>query len=182
MHRRTIINKGKKYIVNCVGFDDAIGSGGSIGTLWMKSTDENWYSVNVSGISGSASISINQNPLLWHSPGQDVGNQLLLCDDGNSYVLYLTGTSPFVSFNITQVPFPGSAQPKPDLLLQSVTDGNFYIVTLHKNSSGSIGYTADTTLITADTTLITADAGGNSSDNISSLVNQTPIPASRIRF
>ncbi len=183
MQRRTVINKGEKYIVNCVGFSDAIGSGGSVGTLWMKSTDKNWYSVNVSGISPSVIVSVNQVSLPWQSPGDEIGNQLLLCDDGNSYVVYLAGSPPNVVFTVNQSPFMGSAQPKPDLLLQSITDGNFYIVTLHKTSSGSIGYTADTTLITSDTTLVTADSGGSSSSgSISPLVNQTPIPASMIRF
>ncbi len=182
MQQRTVITKGKKYIVNCVGFGDAIGSGGSVGTLWMQSTDKNWYAVNASGISPAVNVSVNQSPLTWQSPGNDVGNQLLLCDDGNSYVVYLTGSPPNVTFTVNQSPFMGSAQPKPDLLLQSITDGNFYIVTLHKTSSGSIGYTADTTLITSDTTLITTDSGGSSSGSISSLVNQTPIPASMIIF
>lgn len=137
MIRRIVIKNGKKYIVNAAGWNDDVGPGAPEGTLWMQSTDQNWYSVNIIGTSGSATIYINQTPLAWQSPGEEAGNQLLLCNDGNSYVVYLTGTTPTVTLAVNQVPFTGSAYPKPDLLLGSITDTNYYMVTL-KNNAGTI--------------------------------------------
>ena len=155
MAKRIIIRNGKKYFVNVpdwdnhpAGWEDGIGSGGPQGTLWMMSTDNNWYPINVSGSAGVVALYVSQSALTWQSPGQDVGNQLLACDNGNSYVVYLSGTPPAVTFTVNQTPFTGSAYPKPDLLLKSITNGNFYMVTLH-NNSGTIQPLVNQTYISA---------------------------------
>ena len=93
MTKRVIIRNGKKYIVNVPDWGDSgdevgVGPGGPLGTLWMQSiTDGNWYAITLTGTSGSsvnsASLSVNQTPLTWQSPGQDFGYQLLLCPDNN---------------------------------------------------------------------------------------------------
>lgn len=46
--KRPILSGGKRYIVNCVSWDEGIGPGGPVGTLWLQSTDGSWYAVNVS--------------------------------------------------------------------------------------------------------------------------------------
>lgn len=137
--KRIIIRNGKKYIVNTpdwdnnpVGWEDGIGSGGQVGTLWMISTDGNWYPVNTTLSQGTQHISVNQTSIGYQD--NSTGVQLLLCDDGNSYLTYLSGSPNNVVFQVNQTPFTGSAYPKPDLLLQSVTNGNYYMVTLINNS------------------------------------------------
>lgn len=153
MIKKVVIKNGKKYIVNAPSYGDVggtdygVGSGGPIGTLWMKSiTDNNWYAVNVSGPAASSAISVNQTALTYQSNGS--GNELMLCDDGASYIAYLTGVPNAVTFTVTQTPFSGSASPKPDLLLQSVTNGNFYMVTL-KNTAGTIAPLVNQSAISA---------------------------------
>jgi len=136
MTKRIIIKNGKKYIVNVPSWGEGIGSGGPIGTLWMKSiTDGNWYPVNVSGPPAASVVSVTQTSLGYQD--NQLGNQLLPCDDGLSYIVYLTGVPNAVTFTVTQTPFTGSNVPKPNLLLQSVTNSNFYMVTL-KNNAGTI--------------------------------------------
>ena len=136
--KKVVIRDGKKYIVNVpdygtqIGWEGGIGAGCPQGTLWMKSTDGNWYAVNITGTSGSAATYVNQTALTYQD--NTSGVQLVACDDGNSYVVSLSGTPPTVTIDVNQTPFPGTADPKPDLLLKSITDGNFYIVNLIDNA------------------------------------------------
>jgi hypothetical protein len=114
---------------------DDVGPAAPAGTLWMQSTgDSLWYAVNLSGTSGSnnLAISVNQTPLTWVSPGgQDFPYQLLQCTDGNVYQVYLSGTAGSVAFNVNPTPAPPNPLDyKPYLLMQSLTDGNFYTVSL----------------------------------------------------
>ena len=124
------VNKnGRSYLVTAAGWEDGIGPGASIGTIWMSEGSASWYSVFITGSKNTAALSISQSTLPYGD--NSVGYQLVQCDDGNSYFCYLSGTPPTVTFNVSQSAYTGSATPKPDLLLQSVTDGNFYMVTLH---------------------------------------------------
>ena len=179
MQKRIVIKNGKKFIVNAPCWSDGVGSGAPQGTLWMMSTDNKWYPVNVSGSAPNIVVYVSQSALTWQSPSQDAGNQLLLANNGNSYLVYLSGSVPNVNFYVSQTPF--NASPKLNLLLSSVTDGKFYVVALNA-TSGSIGYTVDNTNIKVDNTTITADnsVGGTGSGSISTNVNQTPIPSSII--
>jgi hypothetical protein len=172
MIKRIIIKNGRKYIVNVCGWEDGIGPGSPTGTLWMQSTDGNWYAVSLTGTGVSTSININQTPLNLQT--NDLGYQLLYgISDGNVYQIYLSGNSGSVTLNVNPSPVvnPGTNY-KPFLVLHSITDGNYYKVYL--NSSISTGYTVDTTLITSDTTLITSDNSGNSS--LSLVINPNPLP------
>ena len=140
--QRTVINKGKKYRVNVADFD-GVGPSSDFGTLWMQSTDLNWYAVNVSGSGLPATIYINQTPLTWQSiGGQDFGYQLLYCaDNGNVYKTYLSGSAGNVTMSISQTPAPSNLDYKPYLLLKSITDGFSYPVYA---KSGSIYLFTDT--------------------------------------
>lgn len=128
-----VINNGKTYRVNCVSLDD-VGPSAAPGTLWEQSTDDSlWYAVNLAGTSASndLAISINQTPLTWVSPGgQDFPYQLLLCTDGNVYQVYLSGTAGSVIMSVNATPAPNNLDYKPYLLMQSLTDGCFYMVSL----------------------------------------------------
>lgn len=153
MNRRVIIRNGKKYIVTVpiygCGDDEGIGPGTQTGNLWMTSTDGNWYSVKVTGNSGSVSLNVSQSALTYSD--NSLGYQLLACDDGKTYAVFLTGVPTSVAFTVSQSAFTGTASPKPDLLLQNNTDGNYYMVTLHNNAG-----------------------------TIQTQINQTPIPSSVI--
>lgn len=144
MQRKIVVNKGKKYIVNVIGWDDGVGPGAPVGTLWMQSTDGNWYSINASGSTGTGDLSVlvNQTSIGWQPPGPDYGYQLIACDDGHTYAVYLTGTSPLVTFTVSQSAYTGSSDPKPYFYFYSITDGNYYVVGLH-NTSGSIQTTTN---------------------------------------
>lgn len=131
MQQRIIVNNGKKYLVNVPSWEDDVAAMGNVGTLWMQSTDNNWYTVNLSGSAGSLSLYVNQTSNGYVSPmGQEYGYQLVACDDGLTYQVYLHGISPAVVFTVSQVPYAGTSQPKPYLYLQSITDGNYYTVGL----------------------------------------------------
>jgi len=134
MQKRIVIKNGKKYIVNTPGWEDGIGPGAPFGTLWMLSTDGNWYEVTLNGTSGSfansSSLVVNQTPLTWAS--NDSGYQLLLCPQDNLvYQAYLSGSAGDVTMSISQVP-SGSAMAggdyKPYLLMRSTVDRYFYPV------------------------------------------------------
>ena len=81
MVKRVIIKNGKKYIVNTVGYNDDVGPSAPAGTLWMQSTDGNWYQVTLAG----TAISINQTPLTWVSPGQELGYELVQDTISNNF-------------------------------------------------------------------------------------------------
>lgn len=132
MQQRTIVNNGKRYIVNCPSAED-VGPACEAGTLWMQSTDLNWYSVNLTGTSASNDLAfyVNQTPLTWQSVGgQDFGYQLLACIDNTaSYQVYLSGSAGGVTCSIAQTPWAyDQLNCKPYLLLSSITDGYFYPV------------------------------------------------------
>ena len=138
MTKRIIIKNGKKYIVNAPGWEDGIGAGLPVGTLWMLSDDDSWYAVNISGSGAFADIYVDQTALTWAD--NSLGVQLVFCNDnGNSYETYLLGTSPTVTFNVSQSAYTGSCPPKPYLFLESTADHNFYVVTLEDNA-GTIEY------------------------------------------
>jgi hypothetical protein len=132
MQKRIIINGGKKYVVNVCDFD-GVGSLCPAGTLWMQSSDSNWYFVNLTGTSGSNNLAVyvNQTPLDWQSPGQDFPYQLLYnISNGNVYQVYLSGTAGSVTILVNSTPAPSNMDYKPYLYLQSITDGSFHIVSL----------------------------------------------------
>lgn len=153
MNKRVIISNGKKYLVTVPsygGADEAgVGPGVATGTLWMTSTDGKWYSIAVTGNAGSVAIQVNQTALTYRD--NSLGYQLLLADDGKTYAVFLSGVPNSVTFTVSQSAFTGTANPKPDLLFQNVTDGNYYMVTLHNNAG-----------------------------TIQTLINQTAISSSRI--
>lgn len=127
MDRRIIVSNGKKYLVNCAGWNDDVGSGAPIGTLWIQSiTDGRWYDVTLTGTSASAGIYVNPTPLSWYSPSQDFGYQLLSYS-GSVYQVYLSGSGASASMISSTTPWPISSDYKPYLFLQS-TDSNFYSV------------------------------------------------------
>lgn len=129
MQKMIVTKDGKKYMVTAPGWNDDVGPGGPAGTLWMESTDGNWYAVNVTGTSGSAVVSVNQTPLTVFT--NDIGYQLLYdASNGNTYQVFLSGTAGSVTINVNPVPWAASTSPKPYFSLQSVTDGSFYQVYL----------------------------------------------------
>ena len=136
MNRRIILKNGKKYIVNCSGWNDDVGPGAPAGTLWMQSiSDGLWYEVNITGTSGSTSLYVNPTPLTWQSPGQDLGYQLLLCPDDNKvYQTYLSGSASNVTMSVSQTSWPISSDYKPYLFLTSITDGYMYPVYIRSGS------------------------------------------------
>ena len=78
---------------------------------------------------------------------QNFPYQILASTDGNAYQIYFTGTSPAVTLNVSQSAY-GKAYittsynacidlAKPALLLQNITDGNYYNAYL----SSSVGVT-----------------------------------------
>jgi hypothetical protein len=136
MRRILVNNKGKKYWVNVAdgcGDDGGVGPGASVGTLWMSTNTGSWYRVYITGSTPAASLAVSQSVLPYGD--NSVGWNLLLCDDTHNYQVYLKGNPPTVTFNVSQSVYSGSASPKPDLLLQSVNDGNFYMVYLHNSAS-----------------------------------------------
>ncbi len=175
MIKRVIIKDGKKYIVNCASWNDDVGPGAPPGTLWEQSiTDGNWYNINVSGSGMNAVIYITTSS--WQSPGQDYGYQLVQATNGEVYQVYLSGSGTNATLQVAQTPWPIQSDYKPYLYLLSVTDGNYYDVYLFAETTSSVGYTADTSLIKADTTLVRADNGGTSvtSGSIYLAINSTP--------
>jgi hypothetical protein len=141
--QRRIVKKGSKtYIVNVVGWEDGIGSGGTVGTLWGESiSDGYWYSVNVSGPSGSVVPYINSTPTSLIS--NDLGYQLLYNSfDGNVYQVYLSGSGLSADLLVSQTPWSINNDYKPYLLLQSITDNYFYKV-YASGSAGSVELVVD---------------------------------------
>jgi len=137
MIKRIVLKKGKKYIVNCVGWEDGIGPGGPSGTLWMKSTDGNWYAVSITGTNPSATIYINQSPLQYYGNNfqtNDLGYQLLNGSGGNIYQIYLSGNAGSVTINVNLVPVLGVGNGKPYFNLQSITDTAYYQVYLNASN------------------------------------------------
>lgn len=139
MIKKVVIKNGKKYIVNTTTWEDVgggdfgVGPGGAIGTAWMQSTDKNWYAVKVSGSLSASVVNVNQTTIGYQD--NSLGSQLLACDDGKKYLVYLTGVPNAVTFTVSQSAYNGTTDPKPDLLLQSITDSNYYMLYLHNSAS-----------------------------------------------
>ncbi|HOS15599.1 MAG TPA: hypothetical protein PKX15_01030 [Bacteroidales bacterium] len=140
MIQKFVINSktGKKYVVNCPGWNDGVGPGAPAGTLWMKSqTDDNWYEINVSGPYNSVDVYINPTSIGWES--NDLGFQLLYnLTDGKIYQIYLTGTGAGTSIVINQTPWVVESDYKPYLLLKSITNGLFHRAYLSGNAGSVI--------------------------------------------
>jgi hypothetical protein len=138
----TVVNNGRRYLVN-VATDDGIGGGFAAGQLVMKSSDGQWYIVTASGSAGSIATSVNQTPLSYIT-GSDGTNyydqnfpyQLLASSDGNAYAVFLDGTAPTATLTVSQSAY-GKAYitnslgavfdiAKPYLLLQNVSNGDYY--------------------------------------------------------
>lgn len=132
MHRLVVTKNGKKYLVNTpagCGDDLGPGPGASVGICWMATNTGSWYQVYVSGSKAAATLAVSQSALSYgdYAPGF----QLLTSNDGHVYQTYLKGNPPTVTFNVSQSVYSGStASGKPDLLIQSITDGQFYMVYL----------------------------------------------------
>jgi hypothetical protein len=129
MQKKIVVNKGKKYIVNVVGGDEGIGAGCPSGTAWLQDQLGAWYSVQLTGLSGSLSFSITAIPAANQSVGMnsnDFGFQIVQADDTYNYQVSIDSTGPSVV--ITQIP-SGYESSKPFLFLQSVTDSAYYYVT-----------------------------------------------------
>lgn len=149
MQRRVIITNGVRQLVNVAGWEDGIGAGFATGQLVMKSfTDLKWYIVTTSGSSPSAAIYISQSALPFATSSfydQNYPYQLVACNDGLAYKVYLTGTAPTVTLTISQsasgpayITSSTGARidiAKPNLLLQSISDFNYYQVTLNNSAS-----------------------------------------------
>lgn len=160
MQQRTVISNGKRLLVNVATNDDGIGAGFSVGQLVMKSaTNGNWYVVTTSG-SAPASLYVSQSALPFTATGpawtqgeatasytmtttffeQNYPYQLVASSDGNAYAVYLTGNEPNVVVTVSQSAWGKAfitssdnaviALAKPYLLLQNMTDGNYYTAQL----------------------------------------------------
>lgn len=155
MQQRIVVNKGKKYIVNCVGWEDmGIGPGFAVGQLTLKSyTDLYWYIVSASGSVGTASVYVSQSVLTAFGTSsyydQNYPYQLLYSTDGNTYQVYLSGSAPNATVMVSQSMWATGSYirnwqnaiidtAKPYLYLQSITDGNFY--TFYLSSSEGTTY------------------------------------------
>ncbi len=126
MQQRTIINKGKKYLVNVAAEDEGVGAGFPIGQLTLKSlSDKFWYLVTASGSAGNVKVFVSQSALAIptasiytnESPydtgvihqvvgacfyDQNFPYQLLRSSDNNTYQVFLTGSAPNAGVVISQ--------------------------------------------------------------------------------
>jgi len=139
MQQKVIINKGKRYLVN-VPTDDGVGAGFAIGQLVLKSiSDKFWYVAMSSGSAGSVITFVSQSQLTSFGTSsyydQNYPYQLLGATNGNTYALYLSGSDPNASLVVSQSAYTGSSQPKPNLILQNITDYNYYTARLNASAS-----------------------------------------------
>jgi len=156
MQQIRVKSGGKNYLVNAASGDDmGIGAGFSVGMLVMKSTDGKWYVTTASGSVPTVGIAVSQSalpfasgPIYQQSPNtasivgymdfyeQNFPYQIVASNNGLAYQVYLNGTAPNVLVAISQSAY-GSASitdwrgavimtAKPFILLQNVTDGNYY--------------------------------------------------------
>lgn len=121
-----------------------VGSGGKPGVAWMKSTDGNWYEVQISGSNPSASVFVNQSPLTYGSSSnaglyQDnsYGYQLLRANDANVYAVFLTGNSGSVTVNVSQSAQTNNLDYKPYFLMRSISDSLYYVVSVLRSAGTS---------------------------------------------
>ena len=131
-----IKNKGKTYRVNAPGgIDDGIGAGCPSGTAWLQDELGAWYSVQLSGLSGSLSYSITA--MATSSVGfnaNDFGFQIVQANDGLNYQVSIDSAGP--TLEIAQSPSAYNSS-KPFLFLQSLTDSAYYYVWA-VNTTGTI--------------------------------------------
>ncbi len=137
MMRKVVISNGRKYLVTVPGGVDneGVGPGSPIGSFWMVSFSGSWFQVSAQFSSSATAVYVSQSVLTYQS--NDLGIQLISCNDSHSYYCYLTGNPPTVTFVVSQSAYTGSDQPKPNILLHSITDNNFYLMDL-KNVGGTI--------------------------------------------
>jgi len=151
MQQRTVVSNGKRYLVN-VATDDGIGAGFAVGQLVLKSaTDGKWYVATASGSAGSVVAFVSQSALAFPTGSdgtsyynQNYPYQLIASTDGNAYAVYLTGTAPAATFVVSQSAY-GKAyitssngaiidMSKPYLLLQNISNGDYYRASLSTNA------------------------------------------------
>lgn len=136
MIKRVIINNGKKYIVNCVGgSEDGVGAGCPSGVAWLADNTGSWFSVQLTGMSGSLSFSTTPISAISQSVGMNSNDfpfQIVQANDGKNYQVSIVAGSVVISQ--TQSAYQSS---KPYLFLQSKTDSAYYYVSA-KNTSGTI--------------------------------------------
>jgi len=137
MQKRTVISGGKKYIVNCVGAgdDEGIGAGCPSGTAWLADGSNNWYSVQLSGLSGSLSLLATAIPATSQSVGMNANDfpfQIVQANDGLNYQVSISAGSVVIAQSVSAY-----NSSKPFLFLQSRTDGAYYYVQA-RNTLGTI--------------------------------------------
>ena len=167
MQQRIVVNNGKRYLVNVATDDEGVGAGFAVGQLVLKSnTDGNWYVATASGSAGNVVFFVSQSALgftsgkSWNQGNytasytlapsfyeQNFPYQIVASTDGNAYAIYLTGTAPACTLVVSQSAY-GKAfitnsmnavipLAKPNLLLQNITNGDYYMASL----SSSLGTT-----------------------------------------
>ena len=157
MQTLTITNGGKRYRVN-VPTEDGVGPGFPIGSLVMKSPDNNsWFIITSSGsmASATASVYVSQSALSFIT-GSDGTNyydqnfpyQLLAAPDGYAYAVSLTGSIPNITAIVSQVAWGKSYitnsqnaiidTAKPSLSLQSISDGSYNVLSLGMSGSNVV--------------------------------------------
>lgn len=176
MDQRVVVNKGKRYLVNVATNDDGIGAGFAVGQLVMKSyTDNLWYMLTASGSAGAVAVYVSQSALPYQSGSswkqfdftasavpaasyyeQNYPYQILAADDGLAYQVFITGTAPTVTLSVSQsalytasVTLYNNAvidRAKPYLLLQNITNGDYYRAYLWDNA-GTITLSVDQTVV-----------------------------------
>lgn len=176
MQQRVVINNGKRYLINVATNDDGIGAGFAVGQLVMKSyTDNLWYILTASGSAGSVAVFVSQSALPFQSGSswkqfdftassvpapsyyeQNYPYQIIAADDGLAYQVFITGSAPSVSVFVSQsalytasVTLDNNAvidRAKPYLLLQNITNGDYYRAYLWDNA-GTIELAVDQTVI-----------------------------------
>ena len=128
-------NKGKTYrITKPTTFEDGIGAGCPSGTAWLQDGTGSWYSVQLTGLSGSLSYSITAIPAASQSVGMnanDFGFQLVQANDSQNYQVYITA-GPTLTISQSIAPYNSS---KPYLFLRSLTDDAYYYVSANNSAS-----------------------------------------------
>lgn len=155
MQQITRIHNGKRFLVN-VATDDGVGAGFAVGQLVVKSyTDKFWYVVTASGSNGAVVPFVSQSRLTSFGTSsyydQNYPYQLLNAvsqSQSRSYAVFLTGTQPTATLTVSQSAYTGSAQPKPYLLLQNITNGQYY--------RAFLTYTGNTVSLAVNQTLISS--------------------------
>lgn len=112
--------------------DYGVGSGADVGTLWMTLSGS-WYECRITGSSGSAAVYVNQTALAWQD--NSLGYQLLKANNNNVYAVYLSGPTGSIQMSISQSAWSNNLDYKPYLLMKSVTDSCFYVVSASVSAS-----------------------------------------------